>query len=52
MLIPYWSEELKKKKMIACQVSTRSGFLICIDNGRRVKIGGEAVTYLIGEIFI
>jgi len=51
-LIPFWSERLGKKKMKAIQVSERKGFLECEDLGDRVLMGGEAVTYLIGEIFL
>lgn len=49
-LIPYWSEKLGKKEMIAYQLSERKGYLTCIDNGERVLIAGNAVTYLKGEI--
>ena len=52
MLIPYWSEILGKKKMIAKQISNRGGILQCELFGDRVKIGGRAVTYLTGEIEI
>jgi predicted PhzF superfamily epimerase YddE/YHI9 len=49
-LIPYWAERLGKKKLIALQLSARGGELFCEEAGERVKIGGKAVTYLIGEI--
>ena len=52
MLIPYWSEKLEKNSLTAKQVSQRSGFLKCINDGNRVKIGGMAVTYLKGTIKI
>lgn len=52
MLIPYWSKVLGKQNMIARQVSYRSGELICKYLGHRVNIGGQANTYLIGEITI
>lgn len=51
-LIPYWSKRLGKKHLLAKQISRRGGELVCIDNGRRVEIGGRAVTYLIGEIML
>lgn len=51
-LIPYWSEELQKTKLSAIQLSERKGILDCEDLGGRVLIGGNARTYLIGEIFI
>jgi PhzF family phenazine biosynthesis protein len=49
-LIPYWAEELGKDKLFARQVSKRGGELFCELAGDRVKIGGNAVTYLRGEI--
>ena len=44
MLIPYWSNQLKKSELIAKQVSKRGGILYCKDLGTRVEIGGKAVT--------
>lgn len=52
ILIPYWSSVLGKKEMIAKQVSQRGGILYCKNNNGRVEIGGEAITYLVGDIFI
>ena len=52
VLTPFWSRRLKKQKLKARQVSKRGGNLICIQKGDRVKIGGHAVTYMTGEIFI
>lgn len=52
-LIPYWSKRLGKDDLRALQVSARGGELQCgyLDAARkRVKIGGQAVTYLVGEI--
>lgn len=51
-LIPYWAEELGKKDLYAKQVSARGGELFCELAGDRVKIGGNAVTFLKGEIFV
>ena len=51
-LIPYWSKKLKKKELLARQISERGGELYCTDNDERVKIGGKAVTFLRGEIEI
>lgn len=50
-LIPYWGERLEKDRMTARQVSKRGGELFCEDHGHRIWIGGNAVTYLKGEIF-
>lgn len=49
-LIPYWAGRLGKEKLFARQVSKRGGKLFCELAGDRVKIGGNAVTYLKGEI--
>lgn len=53
VLIPYWAERLNKKKLVAKQVSKRSGILFCEDfsNGR-VEIGGHAALYSRGEIAV
>ena len=51
-LIPYWAGELGKDKLFARQVSARGGELFCELAGDRVKIGGNAVLYLKGEIEI
>ena len=51
-LIPYWSEHLGKSTLFARQVSKRGGELFCELNGDRVKIGGNAVTFLKGEIYV
>ncbi len=51
-LIPFWAERLGKTKMYAKQVSSRGGELFCELAGNRVKIGGNAVLYLKGEIFV
>ncbi|MCK4749531.1 MAG: PhzF family phenazine biosynthesis protein, partial [Bacteroidales bacterium] len=51
-LTPYWSKVLGKKCLTARQLSARGGELVCEDHGDRVKISGQAVTYLVGEINI
>lgn len=51
-LIPYWAEQLGKDKLFARQVSKRGGELFCELSGDRVKIGGSAMLYLKGEIYI
>jgi PhzF family phenazine biosynthesis protein len=50
ILIPFWAERLGKTKLKALQISSRIGELDCELKGDRVMIGGQAVTYLIGEI--
>jgi PhzF family phenazine biosynthesis protein len=52
MLIPYWAKRLGKKELVAKQISKRGGILHCKHLGERVKIGGNAVTYLIKKISI
>lgn len=51
-LIPFWSERLNKTEMVARQLSKRGGTLHCRNCGERVKIAGNAVTHLIGEIVL
>lgn len=50
ILSPYWQKILGKDEFRAAQLSKRSGELLCRVEGDRVKIGGKAVTFLIGEI--
>ena len=49
-LAPYWSQKLKKDKLIALQASKRTGRLICEIKEDRVLISGKAVLYLEGYI--
>lgn len=49
-LIPYWSEKSGKTEMTAKQISKRGGKLFCKYSGERVEIGGNAITFLKGEI--
>lgn len=51
-LIPYWTNKLNKKNLHAYQVSQRGGELFCRDCGNRVKISGQAVTFMKGIINI
>ncbi|MFH1965614.1 MAG: PhzF family phenazine biosynthesis protein [Acidobacteriota bacterium] len=51
-LIPYWAERLRKTSLKALQLSERGGELFCQEAGKRVKIGGRAITYLSGEIYL
>lgn len=51
-IIPYWAEKQKKEKITAYQASERGGTLYCKMEGDRVKLGGKAAVYSIGEIFI
>jgi len=49
-LIPFWAERLRKRELIAKQISQRGGELFCRLMENRVAIGGRAVVYLRGEI--
>jgi PhzF family phenazine biosynthesis protein len=49
-LIPFWAERLNKKTLHAFQLSSRKGELFCEYADDRVKIGGHAVTFFVGEI--
>ncbi len=51
-LIPFWSKKLKKSKLTAKQLSKRGGFLRCEYLGDRVRITGNAIEYMKGEINI
>lgn len=51
-LIPFWAERLGKNELTARQISQRGGDLMCKLLGERVAISGDAVTYLIGKIFL
>ncbi len=50
VLAPFWAKKIGKKRLKAKQISKRGGSLMCEVNGNRVLIGGEAVTYMKGEI--
>lgn len=51
-LIPYWADKLGKTEMFARQLSARGGEIYCELAGDRVKIGGNAVLFLKGEIYV
>jgi PhzF family phenazine biosynthesis protein len=51
-LIPYWAGRLGKNELFARQVSQRGGEIYCQLIGDRVKMAGDAVLYLKGEIYI
>ena len=51
-LTPYWSKKLNKKELSAIQLSQRGGVLSCEDKGERIIIGGKAVLYMKGKIYI
>jgi len=47
---PFWSSRLNKTEFIAYQASQRGGVVRVRVNGNRVKLGGQAVTVLRGEL--
>jgi predicted PhzF superfamily epimerase YddE/YHI9 len=47
---PYWGEKLGKQEMVAYQVSARGGIVKVRLAGARVKLAGQAVTVLRGEL--
>jgi len=51
-LIPYWASRLGRDRLMARQISTRGGELICDLRGDRVGIAGQAVLYLEGTITV
>lgn len=51
-LTPYWAQRLRRKKLVAHQLSRRGGELRCEDLGERVSIAGHATLFLEGTIHI
>ncbi len=51
LLTPYWANILGRNSLTAVQGGARTGYLECALAGDRVKISGEAKTYLVGEIY-
>ncbi|MCC5940493.1 MAG: PhzF family phenazine biosynthesis protein [Balneolaceae bacterium] len=52
VLTPFWAKRLGKSRLKARQLSERGGELFCFQKEDRVEIGGNAVTYMEGEITI
>jgi PhzF family phenazine biosynthesis protein len=53
VLVPYWSEILKKKEMLAYQASQRGGKLVVpLRPDKRVDLIGNAVILLEGELYL
>jgi len=49
-LAPFWSKRLNKNEMLAYQASARGGVVRVRVSGERVKLGGQAVTVIRGEL--
>lgn len=52
LLTPFWAKRLKKKKMKARQISERGGELFCEMKGKKVRLTGNAITYLSGQMLL
>lgn len=52
VLAPYWGVRLGKTELRASQVSPRGGELLCRLDGERVRLQGQCVTYLSGQILV
>jgi len=51
-LTPYWAERLGNNSLFARQLSKRGGEVYCELTGDRVHLGGDAVLYMKGEIYV
>jgi len=51
-LVPYWSQQLKKPRLMAFQASTRGGWIDCELAENRVYLRGSAVTFMQASIFL
>jgi len=51
-VVPYWVHRIGRPRIRARQVSARGGELDCLMDGDRVKLAGQAVLYLRGEIVV
>jgi predicted PhzF superfamily epimerase YddE/YHI9 len=49
-LAPFWAERLNKTELIGYQASERGGVVRVRLEGNRVRLGGQAVTVLRGEL--
>jgi predicted PhzF superfamily epimerase YddE/YHI9 len=51
-LVPYWSNRVGRQALEARQISSRGVELHCMDLGVRVAIGGRAVLFMEGTMFL
>lgn len=49
-LVPYWAKRLGKDQLYAKQISARLGELFCENQGERISLGGNAITFFQGEV--
>ena len=52
LLTPLWAKKLNKKQLTARQLSPRGGTLGCELRGKKVRLTGQAITYLSGQILL
>ncbi|GGX63268.1 PhzF family phenazine biosynthesis protein [Saccharospirillum salsuginis] len=50
ILVPYWAEKLGKSELVGRQISSRPGQIECVLDGDRVRMRGQARTYLRGFV--
>jgi predicted PhzF superfamily epimerase YddE/YHI9 len=50
VLSPFWSARLGRAELIGYQASPRGGMVLTRLDGERVRLGGQAVTVLRGEL--
>lgn len=51
-LTPYWAKRLNRNEFIALQLSARGGELFCRMDGNRVRISGNAVIVIEGQLML
>lgn len=51
-LAPFWGKRLNKSELTALQLSERCGKLTCVVVNNRVKLKGQAITYMHGSIIL
>lgn len=47
---PFWAERLGRERVVGYQASARGGRVVVVVAGDRVRLGGQAVTVLTGEL--
>ncbi|NJB85185.1 PhzF family phenazine biosynthesis protein [Lewinella marina] len=52
LLTPLWAKRLGKKELTARQLSRRGGELRCELRGKKVRLTGQAITFLAGQILL
>lgn len=51
-VVPYWSQQLNKTRLVCRQISQRGGEIIGEQQGERVLLSGQAVLYMKGEVYL